>query len=219
MKKRHFGTLWSAVLLVGLSGTAQATLIERGGGLIYDDDLDVTWYDFSHDRSDRFTQIDWAADLSVTLDGRIYDDWRLPASDNMANCIGSGCIDSEMGYLFHQSLGNSAGGPLGNSGPFRNLNADFYWSGTSSWAGSAGWAFNFSNGDQKNNWSWHNQFYALAVRDGDVVSTASVPLPATAWLMGTGLLGLLGAGVSKRRSATGTGRHGPGRPAPRWRRR
>jgi hypothetical protein len=44
-------------------------------------------------------------------------------------------------------------------------------------------------GDQ----GFHNksiEYYAWAVRSGDVVS--AVPVPATVWLFGSGLIGLLG---------------------------
>jgi hypothetical protein len=35
-----------------------------------------------------------------------------------------------MGYLYYVSLGNAAGVSLTNTGPFTNLQADYYWSGT-----------------------------------------------------------------------------------------
>lgn len=35
--------LFALLLIVGLSGTAQATLIDRGGGMVYDDVLNITW--------------------------------------------------------------------------------------------------------------------------------------------------------------------------------
>ncbi len=41
--KLLIGTLVVAVLAIGWAGPAGAALIDRGGGLIYDDDLNVTW--------------------------------------------------------------------------------------------------------------------------------------------------------------------------------
>jgi hypothetical protein len=45
MHHRHTSTRLLAGLLLaaGLSGAAQAALVDRGGGLIYDTDLNVTW--------------------------------------------------------------------------------------------------------------------------------------------------------------------------------
>ena len=37
------GLLCSGLLSLGLVSTAEATLIDRGGGLIYDTVLDVSW--------------------------------------------------------------------------------------------------------------------------------------------------------------------------------
>lgn len=73
-------------LLAGLflSAAAQASLIDRGGGMIYDDVLDITWLQDAnyaktsgHDadgRMDWTAASIWAANLSYGG----YDDWRLP---------------------------------------------------------------------------------------------------------------------------------------------
>ncbi|MCP4407494.1 MAG: DUF1566 domain-containing protein, partial [Gammaproteobacteria bacterium] len=42
MKKR-ISALCVGLLALGMAGTVQATLIDRGGGLIYDDVLNITW--------------------------------------------------------------------------------------------------------------------------------------------------------------------------------
>lgn len=82
-------------LAVGLSGAAQGALHDRGGGLIYDDVLNVTWlqdanygagsiYDNSTDSTDgRMTwenAVAWADTLSYydSIRNVIYNDWRLP---------------------------------------------------------------------------------------------------------------------------------------------
>jgi hypothetical protein len=41
--KKIFGLLIALVMVLGLSVSAQATLIDKGGGLIYDDHLNITW--------------------------------------------------------------------------------------------------------------------------------------------------------------------------------
>ncbi len=72
------------------SGAAQAALHDRGGGLLYDDVLDVTWLadanyakTSGYDADGRMTwqqALDWAANLSYydSVRGVTYDDWRLP---------------------------------------------------------------------------------------------------------------------------------------------
>jgi hypothetical protein len=83
-------TLVLALLAGSLSGAAQATLIDRGGGLIYDDVLKITWlqdanyaktsgYDADGEMSWNAAN-DWAANLNYydSVRNVYYDDWRLP---------------------------------------------------------------------------------------------------------------------------------------------
>ncbi|MBK8536437.1 MAG: hypothetical protein IPL59_15695 [Candidatus Competibacteraceae bacterium] len=85
------------VAALGFAGAADATLSNRGGGLIYDDVLNITWlqdanyaktqYDSSSGAlgdADGLMNWDtantWAANLSYydSVRGVTYDDWRLP---------------------------------------------------------------------------------------------------------------------------------------------
>ena len=73
-----------------LSGAAQAALIDRGGGLIYDTDLNVTWLKDAnyaqtsgYDADGRMTwgqSMTWADNLGYydSVRGVTYTDWRLP---------------------------------------------------------------------------------------------------------------------------------------------
>ena len=75
---------------LGFSGAAGAGLIDRGGGLIYDDVLNITWLQDAnyaqtsgYDADGRMTwdaAVAWADQLSYydTVRGVTYDDWRLP---------------------------------------------------------------------------------------------------------------------------------------------
>ena len=93
---RPFTTI---ALLAGLSlsSAAQATLVDRGGGLIYDTDLNVTWlknakaaFGSTYDSADGSTDgamtwqnaMDWAANLSYydSIRDVTYSDWRLPTT-------------------------------------------------------------------------------------------------------------------------------------------
>lgn len=80
-------------LAIACSGAAQATLIDRGGGLIYDTVLDVTWLqDANYANTTGFATsgsnggmtwteaMAWAANLSYvdSVRGVTYTDWHLP---------------------------------------------------------------------------------------------------------------------------------------------
>lgn len=114
------------------SGFAHASLIDRGGGLIYDTTLNVTWlqnanygagsvYDHFDDPNPIYRSWDtdglmsWAsatswADTLVFHDSVRnvdYGDWRLPTSLGLGSvCVQYNCKNSEMGHLFFVDLGN-----------------------------------------------------------------------------------------------------------------
>ena len=231
-------------LLAGLSlsGAAQATLIDRGGGLIYDNTLNVTWLQNANlAATDTFgvsgilpdgtmtwnTAIQWIGAMN-TADYLGYSNWRLPTTapingsafnysysyngttDHGYNISApgtayAGATGSEMAYLFFNELGNKAfydtsGNPyqagygVTNAGPFKNLQSNGYWS-DAEYAPdtSVAWGFYTDSGFQGYNGKT-GSIYALAVRPGDV---AAVPLPGAAWLLGSGLLGLIG--LARRR--------------------
>jgi hypothetical protein len=112
-----------------MSGAAQAALHDRGGGLIYDDVLNVTW----------LQDANYAETSGYDVDGRMtwnqamtwanqlvyggFDDWRLPTVEPVngvdfnPDYTFDGTTDtsynitspnSEMGYMFHVNLGNSS---------------------------------------------------------------------------------------------------------------
>ncbi len=139
-----------------------------------------------------------------------YNDWRLPTTlqpdascDFQSNGISTGpnCTGSEMGHLFYTELGSVAGQNIttahnANYSLFNNVQSDNYWSGTEYAPNPAAFAWDFNTdgntqyGDYKGDY-----FNALAVRPGQVAVT---PLPASAWLFGSGLLGLIGLGRQPR---------------------
>jgi hypothetical protein len=122
------------------AGTAHAALVDRGGGLVYDTVLDITWLaDMNHAQ----TQYDNSGGALGTADGQMewlqaniwahelvyggYTDWRLPTVVQPdASCSsqvdpgdgsgvrssGTGCVGSEMGHLFYIDLGGEAGESL-----------------------------------------------------------------------------------------------------------
>lgn len=193
----------SGVLLFFVFISADAALISRGEGFIYDDVLDITWtQDANINGLDTWAnQVAWAAGYSQThtVYGT-FDDWRLPTTlQPDASCVGQTdpgggfplqgfnirCTGSEMGHLF-----NVDGITSSSAGLFTNVQSNsVYWSGTEyAPSTSFAWHFDFFGGGQFNS-NKNVTNYAWAVRDGDV---AAVPLPAAVWLFGTALLGLLG---------------------------
>lgn len=113
-----------------VSGAAQATLFDRGGGLIYDDALNVTWLqdanyaktsDYDADGRMTWSQaVAWADGLSYydSIRNVTYTDWRLPNTTDTGTpgCSfeysGTDCgwnvnpASSEMARLYFTELGN-----------------------------------------------------------------------------------------------------------------
>lgn len=212
---RDLNIILSACMLLGSAMAANAALVDRGGGLIYDSDRNITWlananYGAGSDFDDGFSNSDglmswqsavnWAAGLSYFDSVRqlTYTDWRLPATaapDNSCTipppAFGTGCTGSELGHVYTTELGGAVTNPLGpNSapgpGPFTNLQADGYWSGTSFDVTNA-YVVNFGFSGQQAADNKTLGYYAWAVRDGDV---NAVPAPGALWLFGTGLAAL-----------------------------
>lgn len=212
--------------LLSVSGAAQASLFDRGGGLIYDSDLDITWLqDANYAKTSGYDAdglmnhaqaVSWAANLSYfdSVRNQTLTGWRLPSmvdtgtpgcnwSYSGTDCGFNPSTASELVHLFYNELGNLSfyttsaraqpgWGPL-NTGPFVNIQNGYYWYSTSARNGYA-WLFDFGDGHQDT-----HIVSALdsgwAVRSGDV---AAVPVPAAVWLLGSGLLGLVGVARRKQ---------------------
>jgi hypothetical protein len=189
------------ILLATASIGAQAALIDRGEGFIYDDVLDVTWTQNANINGQNTwaNQVTWAAGYSQTHSVYgTFEDWRLASVDvnddgTIFNGCGAGpsfetdCRDNEYGYLRWQ-YGITASAP----GLFTGLPVGggllVYWSGTEEDSLNA-WAFDFDSGTESDGLK-SSFYYGWAVRDGDVAASV-VPIPAAAWLFGSAL-GLLG---------------------------
>ena len=213
--------LWVLSLVLGVSTSSWALLIDRGGGLIYDDALSITWLqnanlaaseDFGVTGIDINGQMtwdtanDWISGLN-TANYLGYNNWRLPSLD----VNGDGDVvaywlegelstrDNEMGYMYRYNLGGALGDDLTGDqmiGSVSLLNImDDYWSSTDGPSGGKR-TFNFFDGTQPQAGPL-NTYHAWAVRDGDV-PPATIPEPGTFFLLCAGLIGLAGLGRKNR---------------------
>jgi hypothetical protein len=153
MTKTPLSLLAACFVICALSAsTSQATLIDRGGGLVYDDVLNITWLQDAnyakttgYDADGLMNWSDanaWAANLSYydSIRNTTYDDWRLPtvgsigasfnykASTDGSTDAGYGNTspNSELSYMYYVNLGNLGYCPPGGgdaNSPFTCLGA------------------------------------------------------------------------------------------------
>ncbi len=171
-----------------VSGVAQAALIDRGGGMIYDDVLDITWlqnasagagsaFDDGSDNADGLMTWDSAVAWADSLVFGGFDDWRLPSMDvnmdaTVMDCYFRSeleCRDNELGYMYHHNLMGSPNLDLtGDQGFFTNIPA-YAWSSTVDELNPDGrYLGNFLSGWITISPRWLGRG-AWAVRSGDVV--------------------------------------------------
>jgi len=202
------------------SSTANAVLIDLGNGMIYDSDQDLTWMQNANVNGKmKWSKANtWAE--SLVFGG--FDDWRLPTTMQFddPSCLDDvrggllyethvGCTGGEMEHLTAfelydaedpppSDLYSHLGDPFLNE-LFVNIQTDTrYWTGTP-YRDVTGfywqWSFvktpstqDLLDGPFKTTLAGGNSRYAWAVRDG----RATVPVPPSIWLVGTGLVGLVG---------------------------
>lgn len=191
----------------------------------YDTVLGITWLANANANGN----MNWAAanNWATGLNFNGVTGWRLPTTVDVGNDgatytnIHQGVdygynitTHSEMSHMYYVTLGNTAwydtsGNATGciapdyclsNTGPFTNLLPHYYWSSTEyALTTNTSWLFMFNSGWQKDI-PKVSSYYAWAVHNGDVgTGTAVVPVPAAAWLFGSGLLCLVG--VARKKAA------------------
>ncbi len=187
MNKKRLGILCSSVLLLGLASTAQATLFDRGGGMIYDSDQNLTWlqdanyaatsgyaaanavYNGATASNNIFADgvmgwdaaVAWASGLSVGG----YTDWRLPTiTDNGNDGCNFGFTGTDCGYNI-----DTSGSELGYM--WYNILGNIAYYDTSGNGPQAGWGLTSTGADGVNflnlqsYYYWSGTEYALATRN------------------------------------------------------
>jgi len=108
------------------------------------------------------------------------------------------CRDNELGYMFYHNLSGTYDSSILTSGDpdldlFPALQSHLYWSGTE-YSSPAAWIFVFGTGAMTAGGQGIS-LYTWAVHSGNV---GAVPIPASIWLFGSGLLGLVGMARHKK---------------------
>lgn len=206
----------TTVLVLTASLNSYATLIDRGNGLIYDTDQDITWLQDAnyaqtsgYDADGLMTWDEathWASNL--TFSG--YDDWRLVDKGiNDANCslndsatanggaisyFGFNCSGGDLGHLFYNDFGLTAGQSIldslsPNLNLFTNVQAQAYWLNTAPASNNSAPLFNAANGAQMGTIRTVS-LHSWAIRSGDVSIAQTIPEPSVLILFGLGFLSL-----------------------------
>ena len=192
-------SILACVASLAFPSFAHAAFIDRGGGMIYDDALDITWLqDFNYAMTsgydaDGLMTWDAASAWAASLNVGGYEGWRLPTHAGSENPRPeTPTSENEIGSLWYYFSGSEMGyiNEDADISPFFGLPALgygewWYWSGSVApddpsryWRmdmGCACWGHSPTG----------EEYYATAVRDGDV---APIPEPSAPLLFGAGTL-------------------------------
>jgi hypothetical protein len=181
------------MLVLFIFSPAHADLINNGNNLIYDTDLNITWYNPNIGNMTWDQANIWITSLNTLQMGGVTG-WRLPSIvDIFGNNPTStrNIAESEMRQLYYQlqQLGNTARSEL-----FPNLQPFNYWSSADDpYARDLrAFAFNFGSGIHGYGSKVDGTLFAvLAVYSGNVTAVSNTPVPSAILLLGPGLVSII----------------------------
>lgn len=186
----------------GAAAPAQAALVDRGGGLVYDTERDLTWL---AEPALLPGALNWleAAEFASDFVFAGGANWFLPHTPFVdAGCAGAeglGCTGSQMGHLFHERLGGEPGESVfdtaGDSADevaavalFPALQSAWFWSWQLADDGAnTAFAFHFGSGEQAIRDTTLGG-RVLLVHNGDLGTANAVDSPPTLPLVLAALL-------------------------------
>lgn len=192
-----------AIGVFGAAAPAQAALVDRGGGLVYDTERDLTW--LTAPALLPGVALNWldAAEFASDFVFAGGANWLLPqtpfADAGCAGAEGFGCIGSQMGHLFHERLGGQPGESVfdttGDSADdvaavalFPALQSAWFWSWQLADDGAnTAFAFHFGTGEQAIRDTTLSG-RVLLVHNGDLGAASAVDSPPTLPLVLAALL-------------------------------
>lgn len=189
---KRLATVSLLIFIIVSSNFAYANnLIKNGNNLIYDADLDITWYyDPNISAIDWYAAMQWAENLETGG----ATDWRLPFAfdqnpyDNIDTSNGG-----ELKHLYFTGLGNTEDG-FTNSFPFDDLQTLNYWTNTLTekfYTTEHAYAFSFKYGYMGHaDTTLFNGFGVLFVHPGNI-GAEQIPEPGVLVLLAAGFAGLV----------------------------
>lgn len=159
------------IAVVIIVPSAFAELEDKGGGLIYDTERNITWLSdanyaetsgyegtyYVNGRMDWEEAMDWVEDLEY----KCYDDWRLPD----AEVDGEACSDEDCEETEALSLYVDEDIRQSSPGPFTNIQ-DHYWTQTE-YPDNTDYAKSFTMSGASSDTLKTSFLYVWALRDGD----------------------------------------------------
>lgn len=190
-----YDTIVNAIIAASPTITDLANVRDTPAGSGYHT---VSASDFSHTYNPG--EVTWfgAKAFTIYLNSINYagsNQWTLPTTVNDSTSFSGSyghTTSSQLEALFYNGLGGKKYQAIPNTGVFTNELANLYWSGTevSYYSNLTYLAWNFvtSTGIQ-DAFDKTQSGYAWAVTAGNITA---VPVPAAAWLFGSGLIGMVG---------------------------
>jgi len=181
----------------GGSSAFVAAVIAASGGVIYDNSGNHTLSASDFSTVNGFNWYGakaWVNYLNATNYAGT-NTWALPTTvDRDYSLSIPSPSDSQLGQLFYGGCGGTYSMALNRCSPFTSVGRLVYWSGTERSANPAQvYVYSFGSGSQGIGGKTGGYgAAAFAVAPGQVGALSAVPIPGAAWLLGSGLMGLLG---------------------------